>query len=94
MHRPWIDEKTGEPLFDYYVAEMPSYKKVMRDGFVTHKEVEYQQQKVAGLLQQFEQMLEPDEKAVCTALLCEWAALNAMKEVYLQSPKTPIESPE
>jgi len=40
-------------------------------------------------------MLEPDEKAVATALLCEWAVLNAMKAVYLQAPKTEmIDSPE
>ena len=94
MNRPWMDDKTGEPLFDSYVTEMPSYKKVLRDGFVTADELEYQQEKVAGLLQQFEQMLEPEEKAVCTALLCEWAALNAMKDVYKHAPKTPVESPE
>jgi hypothetical protein len=88
MSRPWIDAKTGEPLFDDYVHQMPSYKKVLRDGFVTAEELEDQSLKVSGLLQQFEQMLEPEEKAVATALLCEWAVLNAMKTVNVDAPKT------
>lgn len=89
MNRPWIDEKTGDPLFDDYVHQMPSYRKVMRDGFVTAEEMHNQSLKVSGLLQQFEQMLEPEEKAVATALLCEWAVLHAMKATNLRAPKTP-----
>lgn len=95
MSRPWTDEMTGLPLFDQYVSEIPSYKKVMQDGTVTHDEFAAQQQKVVGLMQQFETMLEPDEKAVAMALLCEWAVLNAMKTVLPLTHETEmIVSPE
>lgn len=95
MSRPWTNETTGLPLFDQYVNEIPSYRKVIHDGFVTPEEYSGQEQKVAGLMQQFEAMLEPDERAVAMALLCEWAVLNAMKAVLPQVPHTEmIDSPE
>lgn len=78
MNRPWFDPNTGILLFDQYVAEMPSFKKVVADDVVTNEEYAAQAQKVTGLLQQLEGMLAPEVKPVCTAALCELAVLNAL----------------
>jgi hypothetical protein len=78
MSKPWFDPKTGMLLFDQYVQEMPSFKKVMEDEVVTNEEFRAQAEKVSGLLQQLERMLDNDTKTVCTAALCELAVLNAL----------------
>jgi hypothetical protein len=79
MNRPWFDPENGMLLLDEYVVEMPSFKKILEDGFVTAEEIKEQSHKVVSLLKQLEAMLSPEAKAIATEALCELAALYAME---------------
>jgi hypothetical protein len=85
MSKPWFDPKTGILLFDQYVSEMPSFKKAVADDIVTGEELLAQAEKVTGLLQQLEGMLDEPTKTVCTTALCELAVLNALALKRAQS---------
>lgn len=84
--KPWFDPDNGVVLFDQYVAEMPSFQKVLADNVVTNEEFVAQAEKVVGLLHQLESMLTPEARTVCTTALCELAVLNAFMNLRAQAP--------
>ncbi len=75
MDRPWFDPKTGDLLFDDYVAELPSFQKVMADAVITDAEVEEQEQRVVELFRRLERKLAPEVRDIATETLCELAVL-------------------
>ena len=78
MSKPWFDPDSGAPLFDQYVGEMPSFRKIVADEVITNDELSGQARKVASLLQELEGRLSPDEKSLVTEALCELAVLHAL----------------
>lgn len=84
MNRPWFDPENGVMLFNDYVAEMPSFKKITEDSVVTDTEVGEQAEKVVSLLKELERMLSPEAKEVATDALCELAVLNALQLKVLE----------
>jgi flagellin-specific chaperone FliS len=78
VEKPWFDPKTNTLLLDEYVADMPSFRKILEDQDVTPEEVREQAQRVIGLLETLEKMLSTEAKAVATDLLCELAVLYAV----------------
>ena len=89
MSRPWFDQKTGILMFDQYVTEMPSFKKILEDGVVTNEEYRHQAEKVLGLMQHLESILEPEQKLVCTTALCELSVLSTLTaKLMAQSQKS------
>lgn len=85
MNRPWFDLETGILLLDEYVAEMPSYQKILEDGVVTVEEIKEQSHKVISLLKQLEVMLPPEAKATVTELLCELAVLYSIERRHAET---------
>jgi hypothetical protein len=79
MNKPWFDPTTGLLLFDEYVAEMPSFKKIMADQVITDEEFFQQASHVAGLFKDLETRLAPAEAVLVTEALCELAVLNALQ---------------
>lgn len=82
MNRPWFDPETGLLLLDAYVAELPSYRKILTDGMVTDAEVVEQGRRVVELLARLEGMLSAEAQALATEALCELAALHALERVH------------
>lgn len=78
--KPWFDPETGFLLLDEYVAEMPSFQKIMEDGVVTDGELVQQALRVTALLKELETVLSPAAKAVATEALCELAVLHALQQ--------------
>ena len=78
--RPWFDPETGFLLLDEYIAEMPSFLKIMEDGIVTDEELAQQALRVTALLKELEAALLPAAKAVATEALCELAVLHAIQQ--------------
>jgi hypothetical protein len=78
MSRPWFDPKTHMLLLDDYVAESPSFKKVLEDGVVTDAELEEHAGRVIALLEELDRRLPEDLKDVAADALCELAVLYAL----------------
>jgi hypothetical protein len=79
VSKPWFNPETGALLFDEYVTEMPSFKKITEDAVITEAEVTEQWQRVISLLKKLESMLSSEAKAVATEALCELAVLNVLQ---------------
>ena len=84
MDRPWFDEQTGTLLLDDYAVEMDSYRRIAEDESITDAELLDQTQRVISLLQQLEEELSPEAKALATEALSELAVLNALQVKRLQ----------
>jgi len=85
MDKPWFDQQTGTLLLDEYVVEMDSYRRIVEDEAITDAELVEQTQRVTSLLQQLEEVLSPEAKAIATEALGELAVLNALQVKRLQA---------
>jgi hypothetical protein len=85
MDRPWFDEQTGTLLLDDYAVEMDSYRRIVEDESITDAELLDQTQRVLSLLQQLEEVLSPEAKALATEALSELAVLSALQVKRLQA---------
>jgi hypothetical protein len=85
MDRPWFDEQTGTLLLDDYAVEMDSYRRIVEDESITDAELLDQTQRVMLLLQQLEEVLSPEAKALATEALSELAVLSALQVKRLQA---------
>jgi hypothetical protein len=85
MDRPWFDEQTGTLLLDNYAVEMDSYRRIAEDESITDAELLDQTQRVISLLQQLEEELSPEAKALATEALSELAVLSALQVKRLQA---------
>jgi hypothetical protein len=85
MDRPWFDEQTGTLLLDDYAVEMDSYRRIVEDETITDAELLDQTQRVMSLLQQLEEVLSPEAKALVTEALSELAVLSALQVKRLQA---------
>jgi hypothetical protein len=85
MDRPWFDEQTGTLLLDDYAVEMDSYRRIVEDETITDAELLAQAQRVMSLLQQLEDVLSPEAKALATEALSELAVLSALQAKHLQA---------
>ena len=82
MNRPWFDPETGALLLDEYVAEMPSFQKVIEDQVVTEREVTQQAERVVECLKNLEDSLPETTRSSATDALCELAVLYALERHY------------
>jgi predicted ribosome quality control (RQC) complex YloA/Tae2 family protein len=85
MDRPWFDQETGTLMLDEYVAEKDSYRRIVEDEAITDTELVEQTQRVTSLLQQLEETLSPEAKAIATEALGELTVLNALQVKRLQA---------
>jgi flagellin-specific chaperone FliS len=85
MDKPWFDEQTGTLLLDEYVVEMDSYRRIVEDETISDDELVEQTRRVTSLLQQLEDTLSPEAKAIATEALGELAVLNALQVKRLQA---------
>ena len=79
IDRPWFDEQTGTLLLDDYAVEMNSYRRMVEDESMTDAELLDQTQRVISLLQQLEEELSPEAKALATEAFSELAVLSALQ---------------
>jgi flagellin-specific chaperone FliS len=85
MDKPWFDQETGTLILDEYVVEMDSYRRIVEDETISDAELVEQTQRVTSLLQQLEETLSPEAKAIATQALGELAVLNALQVKRLQA---------
>ena len=85
MEKPWFDQESGTLMLDEYVVEMDSYRRIVEDERITDDELLEQTQRVISLLQQLEETLSPEAKAIATEALGELTVLNALQVKRLQA---------
>jgi hypothetical protein len=85
MDKPWFDQETGTLMLDEYLMEMDSYRRIVEDEAITDDELVEQTRRVASLLQQLEEVLSPEAKAIATQALGELAVLNTLQVKRLQA---------
>jgi flagellin-specific chaperone FliS len=85
MDRPWFERETGALMLDEYVVEMESCRRIVEDEIITDAELIEQTQRVTSLLQQLEETLSLEAKAIATEALGELAVLNALQVRRLQA---------
>jgi len=76
--RPWFDPDSGLLVVADYIAEMPSFQRVMADAVVTDEELVEQSDRLLNLLHRLEDVLPPGAKAIATEALCELAVMQAL----------------
>jgi hypothetical protein len=87
----WFDEQTHQPLLETYARRLDSFLQTMADGIVEEHELKAQEERLVGLMQQLEPLLDDNLHARVTQLLCEVTAYDIMQMVHsLQEarPKT------
>jgi flagellin-specific chaperone FliS len=85
LDKPWFDQETGTLILDEYVVEMDSYRRIVEDETISDDELVEQTRRVTSLLQQLEETLSPEAKAIATQALGELAVLNALQVKRLQA---------
>jgi hypothetical protein len=87
MARQWFDPESGFLKLDEYVADVPSFKKIMADDIVTDEEVTKHSEQVVTLLKELDTTLPDDIKEKVMEALCQLSVLYAIQRVYeRQSP--------
>ncbi len=76
--RPWFDTETGVLTIGDYIAEMPSFQRIMADAIVSDGELAEQSARVVRLFEALENELTPRTKELVTEMLCELAVLDAL----------------
>lgn len=74
--------KDGILNLDELVANQPSYKKIMKDGYVTEQELSDQTNKVLELLKRVETELTPTQQELVKDILVEANVMNAVFQQY------------
>lgn len=78
MEKPWFDADSGDLLMDRYVADSPSYQRVLADDRIEDQELAEQAQRVSDLFARLEGQLPPEAHDAFTDAMSELAVLNAL----------------
>jgi len=79
MTRSWFDPETRLLRLDEYVADMPSFRKIIADDVVSDQELLEHGRRVVALLEELEARLPDDLRELMTETLCELAVLYAVQ---------------
>lgn len=88
MARQWFDQESGFLKLDEYVADIPSFKKIMEDGIVTDEELTKHSERVVTLLKDLDATLPDDIKEKITDVLCGLSVLYALQRIHEQQSLT------
>jgi hypothetical protein len=78
----WFDEKTHQPLLETYARRLDSFIQTMADGVVEDSELKAQEERLVGLMQELEPLLDDNLHARVTQLLCEVTAYDIMQMLH------------
>lgn len=78
MSRPWFDHETGMLRLDEYVAEMPSFRRIMADATASDDELAEHAERTVALLRRLDERLDPETRELATDALCELTVLHAL----------------
>jgi hypothetical protein len=89
----WFDDKDGSPLIDDYANRLGHFLDAVADGKIDHKELDAQEKRLTEHLKKVDKMLDDEQHAAVTELLCEVSAYSAMQilgTLAESAPKTKL----
>jgi hypothetical protein len=75
----WLDDKSGAPLIEGYARRLSSFMNALADGKVEETEVKEQEERLVELMREVEPLLDAEQHAKVTELLCELTAYDIMQ---------------
>ncbi|GIW89433.1 MAG: hypothetical protein KatS3mg108_3757 [Isosphaeraceae bacterium] len=78
----WLDDADGSPLIDDYANQLSHFIDALADGKIDRHELEKQESRLAKHLKKVEKMLDDEQHAAVTELLCEVSAYSAMQVLH------------
>ena len=78
----WLDEQSHKPTIERYARQLRSFMKAMEDGRIDQSELDEQEQRLVGLMQEIEPQLDDALHARVTELLCELTAYDLMQTLH------------
>jgi hypothetical protein len=78
----WLDEKSQSPQIDQYARQLTSFVDAMADGKIDDAELKAQEARLTSLMKQVEPLLNDEQHAKVTQLLCELTAYDLMQAFY------------
>jgi hypothetical protein len=87
----WLDDKSGAPLIEGYARRLSSFMNALADGKVEEAEVKEQEERLVELMKEVEPILDAEQHAKVTELLCELTAYDIMQilnSIEKSRPKT------
>jgi hypothetical protein len=79
----WFDEATHTSLIADYAQRFEPFLANVADGVVTQSQLNAQEARLVGLMQEIEPLLEPKLHAKVTELLCELTAYDIMHAMHM-----------
>jgi hypothetical protein len=78
----WLDDKSGAPLIEGYARRLSSFMNALADGKVEEAEVKEQEERLVELMREVEPILDAEQHAKVTELLCELTAYDIMQILH------------
>ncbi len=85
----WVDARSQTPLIDSYAKQLDSFIRTMADGRVDESEIKTQEKRLVDLMKKVEPMLDDDQHAKVTELLCELNAYDIMQMLFTINESRP-----
>ncbi len=85
----WLDDKDGSPLIDDYAKKLGHFIDAIADGKIDSKELAHQEKRVTEHLKNVDKMLNDEQHAAVTELICEVSAYSAMQILGVLSESAP-----
>lgn len=78
----WFDETTQAPMIDKYAKQLKSFLTALADGVVDQAEVKAQEANLVKVMKEVEKLLNDEQHAKVTELLCELTAYDIMQMLH------------
>jgi len=78
----WLDPKTQSPLIEQQVHKLTTFMEAVADGVVTDAELAEQEKRLVAALNEVEPLLNDEQHAKVTRLLCELTAYDLMQALH------------
>lgn len=85
----WFDEATHTSLIADYAQRFEPFLAEVADGVVSQSQLDAQEVRLVGLMQEVEPQLDPKLHAKVTELLCELTAYDIMHAMHLMQQARP-----
>lgn len=78
----WMDDNFETTLIDDYARKLTSFLDAMADGQIDSQELKSQESRLVAIMKEVEPLLNDEQHAKVTQLLCELSAYNVMETLH------------
>lgn len=78
----WFDEKSQTPQIEQHARNLTSFIDALADGKVDEAELQAQEARLTAIMKEVEPLLDDNQHAKVTQLLCELTAYDLMQTLH------------